>query len=104
MIERERERMEEMTAKFQDTLASQKIYELLLDFKAELSRIAQELVSMNQRMRDGHKRLDNHETRLQTLESKNGGMKNEIVLLLVKALVIATSSTAVLCGAGKLLK
>ena len=49
-------------------------------------------------------RIENHETRIQTLEQNKTGFKSDIISLLAKALTIALVSIASLSGAGALLK
>lgn len=69
-----------------------------------LSGINAQLTSLNGNMTVVLEKLSSHELRLTKLEENKIGLKDSIIALICKALVISTITVASLTGAGTLLK
>lgn len=67
-------------------------------------QIVSQLSEMNANMKTVLERLTNHETRLLELERTKPSFKSDIVVLLVKALIIALITIGSLTGAAGLIQ
>ena len=67
-------------------------------------KIVSELSELNANVKSVLSRIENHETRIQNLEQgKIGGIKSEIVALLIKGLIISVVTIGSLTGAAGLI-
>lgn len=87
-------------------LESEKLTELVIAIKTELAVLTAQSKATLESISKALETISNHETRLTKLEVKengSGGMRNEILALAVKGLVISICALGTLAGAGTII-